>query len=151
MDLLQLPFDSNAFDGRSHAGSLLGGAKVATRDFSVVETNYRSVKKSAILQHGFKLVVDYRPPDTEMKSGAKTYRLSRYKTDVYEKVNLANRESKRVAAMVRRLTKWQNERDAQKPEDILEAKTSDHELEALRALGYVDEGESGAGPDNVGQ
>jgi arylsulfatase A-like enzyme len=140
MDLLQLPFDSDAFDGRSHAGSLLGDAKIETRDFSVVETNYRSGKKSAILQQGLKLVVDYRPPNMEAKPGAKTYRLFRYKTDVYEKVNLASRESKRVTAMFRRLTTWQKERDALKPDDILKAKISDSELEALRMLGYVDEG-----------
>jgi arylsulfatase A-like enzyme len=151
MDLLKLPFDTNALDGYSHAGSLLGDEKVETHEFGVVETHYELVRKSALLWKGWKLVVNYKPTGENVKPGAYSFKLTRYNEDVYERNNLASVQTERVEWMYRQLTKWQKERAARQPEDIVQGEISDQEREALRVLGYLDEAEGDAGPDDAGQ
>jgi choline-sulfatase len=59
LELLQIPYDPETLEGRSHANSILTGAPIAARDAGVVETQYRAAKKSAIVVDAHKLIVDY--------------------------------------------------------------------------------------------
>ena len=151
MDLLHLPFDASAFDGQSHVDSLLGDANVEPRDVAVVETRYKLVHKSAILTKNWKLIVNYKPNGEKVMPGSYVYRLFRHNEDVFEKNNLARVHSKRAGRMYRRLTKWQEKRVARQPKDIMQGDISGHYLEALRALGYVDDVGGAAEPDHADQ
>jgi arylsulfatase A-like enzyme len=151
MDLLKLPFDASALDGYSHAGSLLGDAKIRTHEFGVVETHFELARKSALLSKGWKLNVNYKPTGENVKPGVYEFNLTRYNEDVYEENNLASTETKRVEAMYQQLTQWQKERVDRQVGDIWHGEISDQELEALRVLGYLDEAEGGAEPDSAGQ
>jgi arylsulfatase A-like enzyme len=149
MDLLGLPFDATLLDGRSHADSLLGDAKVRTPEFGVVETHYELVRKSALIWNGWKLVVNYKPSGENVKPGAYAMKLFRYEEDKLEKMNRASQQRPLVGKLFRWLTTWQEERIARQPEDVVHGEISEHELEALKALGYIDEDFGGADTGDV--
>jgi arylsulfatase A-like enzyme len=139
LDLLQIPFSADSFDGHSHADALLGDAAIEAQDLSVVETRYKLVNRSALLQDGWKLIVNYESSGMKEKSEQPAFKLFRYREDRHEKENLVAAQPKRVGAMFRELTRWQQERGARQVEGIMRGEMSDQELEALRSLGYLDE------------
>jgi hypothetical protein len=96
---------------------------------AVVETRLPGGPSSAILRGGWKQIV--RPDGAAPE-------LYRFPDDVAEVRDLAAEQPERVAELAGRLAAWQRERDARAPDQAVLAEPSREELEALRALGYLE-------------
>jgi arylsulfatase A-like enzyme len=128
LDLLQIPHDPKALEGRSHASSILAGTPIAARDAGVVETQYRAAKKSAIVVDGHKLIVDYA------REGE--FALTLFDRTRDESENLAPAAPEFAQELHQRLTAWQSAHPGRIGAAREAAELSPGEVEALRALGY---------------
>ena len=129
LDLLGIPSAPGAFEGLSLAAAVLG-APAPLRARSVVETAYDVAFKSAILEGGYKLIVDYNSPRPA------SFELYRFETDPLERTNLAGRSADRAGLLYRHLVEWQRAHPARTTGPV-RSEISEREALQLRALGYA--------------
>jgi arylsulfatase A-like enzyme len=128
LDLLQIRYDPKTLEGQSHASSIFDGTPIAVRNAGVVETQYRSANKSAIVVDGHKLIVNYA-----RKTGPV---LALFDRAQGESENLASTEPERAQKLYQRLTEWQSAHPGRRGGEGETAELTPGEVESLRALGY---------------
>jgi len=141
LELLGIPFEADGLDGRSHARALVERTTVDSKASSIVETGYELVDRSAILRDGWKLIVDAAADREAGRGAAPERQLFRYRDDPLEGSNLTMKQAELTEALFLELTRWQAEFTQRAPEEALHVEVSEHEREALRALGYVEQAE----------
>jgi arylsulfatase A-like enzyme len=128
LDLLGLPFDGMR-DARSLAASVRGG-ELPERPFAVTETELLSARRGALLESGWKLIVD-------RNAAAAGTELFRYSEDSLERDDLSGDYPDRVERIRPTLEAWRVERDARAPSDGRLVEPPPGMRARLEALGYV--------------
>ena len=128
LDLLGLPFDGMR-DARSLAASVRGGG-LPERPFAVTETELLGARRGALLESGWKLIVD-------RNAAAAGTELFRYSEDPLERDDLSVDYPDRVERMRSTLEAWRVERDARAPSDRRLVEPPPGMRARLEALGYV--------------
>jgi arylsulfatase A-like enzyme len=126
---LGLPFDGMP-DARSLAASVGGGA-LPERPFAVTETELLGARRGALLESGWKLIVD-------RNAAASSAELYRYDEDPLEADDLSADHPERVERMRSTLEAWRVERDARAPSERRLVEPPPGMRARLEALGYLE-------------
>jgi arylsulfatase A-like enzyme len=128
LDLLGLP-SAGMRDARSLARAARGG-ELPERGFAVTETELMGARRGALLETGWKLIVD--------RQGAADPELYRYAEDRLELTERAAEHPERVERMAAQLEAWRVERDARAPSDVRRVEPPPGMRARLEALGYIE-------------
>jgi arylsulfatase A-like enzyme len=128
LEFLQIRNRPKTLEGQSHARSILEGTPIAVRDAGVVETQYRSAQKSAIVVDGHKLIVNDARGDGPV--------LALFDREQGDSEDLARDEPELAQKLYQRLKEWQSAHPGRKGGAGETAELTPGEVESLRALGY---------------
>jgi arylsulfatase A-like enzyme len=140
LDLLGIRYKPPCGGGKSFKSLIHGEPAAEPRDSSVVETEYKTANRSAILSLGWKLITTYTP--AVGKSGEHvplTQELYRYEEDRDEASEVSADNPALVEELFGRLTAWQQAHPPLVPDDELKVDVGSRTLEHLKDLGYIDD------------
>jgi arylsulfatase len=138
LELLSIEYESPAKQGESLKQMIYGPSVESPYPFSVVETWFQDVGRSALVWSEWKLIAPH-PESGEGGSGpiAPACELYQFRADPNETANLAAGRPYLVQRMQNMLTEWQQAHAPLVTDEELRVEVGAQTIEDLKALGYI--------------